>query len=411
MRIAFVIDFLDERKGGAEAYLATVARRLLSADHTVDLFARGWRNLPLGVRAHRLPPRPLPTPFKWLLRSATELAFARRAAARLRGEDYDVVLGIRNVLYATHYQPHGGARRAGLRGAGEARGYRHPLRRACHWCEPICVLNELAFLSLERRLLAGPDRPRILAVSEMVRSDLGRLHGVPPQDCDVLHPGVDLTRFHPGGHRDDAAALRRRFAVPPGDMLFLFAGHNPSLKGLKVSLDALAEAHRGGLRARLLVLGMREGGAYGRHAHRLGIGDRLILAGSVSPADMPIFYRGSDALLHPTFYDPCALVTLEALACGLPVVTTRRNGATELMQDGREGFIIEHPRRIAGLAERLKRLEDEPLRALMREAAAEVGKGLGLEDHFARLEALLRRPPRFRQARPPSPDISPPGPS
>ena len=411
MRIAFVLDFLDERKGGTEAYLGTVARRLMAAGHTVDLFARGWCNLPAGMRAHRLPPRPLPTPFKWLLRSATELAFARRAAARLREENYDVVLGIRNVLYATHYQPHGGARRASLRGAGEARGYRHPLRRACHWCEPICVLNELAFLAMERRLLAGPHRPRILAVSEMVQSDLARFHAVPPQDCDVLHPGVDLARFHPGGRREDAAALRRRFAVPPGDSLFLFAGHNPSLKGLKVSLDALAQAHRGGLRARLLVVGLRQGGAYGRHARHVGIGDRLILAGPVSSADMPAFYRGSDALLHPTFYDPCALVTLEALACGLPVVTTRRNGAAEVMEDGRDGFVIEHPRHTAGLAERLKLLEDEPLRALMREAAAEVGKGLGLEDHFARLEALLRRPPRFREGRPLSPDIPLPRPA
>jgi UDP-glucose:(heptosyl)LPS alpha-1,3-glucosyltransferase len=126
---------------------------------------------------------------------------------------------------------------------------------------------------------------------------------------------------------------------------------------------------------------------------------------------MPTFYRGSDVLVHPTFYDPCARVALEALACGLPVVTTRRNGAAELMRDGREGFVIEHPRNTAGLAERLKLLEDESLRALMRDAAAEVSKGLGLEDHFARLEALLRRPPRFREARPLSPDIPLPRPA
>lgn len=411
MRIAFVLDFFDERKGGTEAYLGTVARRLMAAGHTVDLFARGWCNLPAGMGAHRLSPRPLPTPLKWLLRSVTELTFARGAAARLRQENYDVVLGIRNVLYATHYQPHGGARRASLRGAGEARGYRHPLRRACHWCEPICVLNELAFLALERRLLAGPDRPRILAVSEMVQADLGRIHGVPPQDCDVLHPGVDLTLFHPGGHREDAAALRRRFAIPPGDTLFLFAGHNPSLKGLKVCLDALAEACRGGLRARLLVVGLRHLGDYGRHAAHLGIGDRLILAGPMPAANMPALYRGSDALLHPTFYDPCALVTLEALACGLPVVTTRRNGAAEVMRDGREGFVIEHPRHTADLAHRLKLLEDQPLRALMREAAAEAGKGLSLEDHLARLEVLLHQPPRFRGGPPSAPGTPLPRPA
>ena len=399
MRVAIVIDVFDEQRGGAEAYLGGVARRLLAAGHQVDLFARAWRDLPPGTRGHRLPPAPLPTPFKWLLRSATELAFARRAAARLRAEGHDAVLGIRNVLYATHYQPHGGARRAALRGIGEARGYRHPLRRAMHWCEPICVLNELVFLGLERRLLAGPDRPLILALSRMVRDDFVRLHGVPPEACELLYPGVNLARYHPGGRLDDAAGLRQRFAIPRGEMLLLFAGHNPSLKGLGVLLAALAVACRAGLRARLLVVGRHNLAAYARQARKLGIADRIIFAGPVPPEEMPALLRGSDALAHPTFYDPCALVSLEALACGLPVITTRRNGAAELIQDGVEGFLIAHPRDVQALAERLCLLEDEALRARMREAAADGGKDLDLEAHLERLVALLTQPPA-KAARP-----------
>ena len=399
MRIAIVIDVFDERRGGAEAYLGAVARRLLAAGHRVELFARAWRDLPAGVRGYRLPPRPLPSPFKWLLRSATELAFARRAAARLRQEGHDVVLGIRNVLYATHYQPHGGARRAALRGIGEARGYRHPLRRAIHWCEPICVLNELVFLALERHLLAGPEPPLILALSQMVRDDFVRLHGVPADACEVLYPGVNLARYHPGGRLDDAAGLRQRFAVPPGEMLLLFAGHNPSLKGLGVLLAALAVACRAGLRARLLVVGRHHLAAYARQARRLGISDRVIFAGPVPPEDMPTLFRAADALAHPTFYDPCALVTLEALACGLPIITTRRNGAAELIQDGFGGLVIDHPRDVSALAECLIRLEDEAHRARMREAAAEVAKDLDLEAHLERFVSLLTQPPS-RDGRP-----------
>ena len=391
MRIAFVIDFFDERKGGAEAYLGAVARRLLAAGHSLEFFARGWRDLPAGVRGHRLPPPPLPRPFKRLLRPATELAFAWAAEGRLRNAGHDVVLGIRNVLYATHYQPHGGARRAALRGIGEARG--HPLRRAWYWCDPVSTLKEAVFLHIERRLLAGPDRPRILAVSEMVRSDFDRFNGVPPDACDVLYPGVDLARYHPGGHLDDAAILRRYFVIPPGEVLLLFAGHNPSLKGLRVLLPALAQACGAGLRARLLVVGRLDLVSYARQARNLGIADRVTFAGSISPWDMPTFFRGSDALVYPTFYDPCALVTLEALACGLPVVTTRRNGAAELVQDGREGFVIDHPRNVASLAARLNALEDGALRARLREAAAEVGKGLSVDAHFDQLVSLLSQPP------------------
>jgi len=391
MRIAFVIDFFDERKGGAEAYLGAVARRLLGAGHSVELFARDWSGLPAGVRGHRLRPRPLQRPLKRLLRPVTELTFARRAAARLRREGHDVVLGVRNVLYATHYQPHGGARRAALRGIGEARG--HPLLRAWYWCDPISAAKEAVFLAIERRLLTGPDPPRLLAVSQMVQSDFVRLYGVLPRGCDVLYPGVDLACYHPGGHLDDAQWLRRHFAVPLGEVVFLFAGHNPSLKGLPTLLEAFAQACRGGLRGRLLVVGRFATAPHSRRARELGIRDRVVFAGPVSPRDMSTLYRGSDALVYPTFYDPCALVTLEALACGLPVVTTRRNGAAELIQDGREGFVIEHPRRAEALAERLRALEDASLRARMREAAADTSKRLGFDAHFERLVALLSRLP------------------
>jgi UDP-glucose:(heptosyl)LPS alpha-1,3-glucosyltransferase len=391
MRIAFVLDFFDERKGGAEAYLGAVARRLLAAGHTVELFGRAWRDLPAGVRGHRLPPPPLPRPFKQVLRPATELAFARAARARLRVAGYDVVLGIRNILFATHYQPHGGSRRAALVGIGEARG--HALRRAWYWCDPVSALKEAVFLHIERTLLAGPARPRVLAVSEMVRSDFDRFNGVPPAACDVLYPGVDLGRYCPGGFLDDAALLRRYFAIPAGEVLLLFAGHNPSLKGLRVLLPALAQACAAGLRARLLVVGRLDLAPYLRQATHLGVADRVIFAGPISPWDMPTFFRGTDALVYPTFYDPCALVTLEALACGLPVVTTRRNGAAELMQDGREGFVIDHPRNVASLAARLHHLEDPGLRARMREAAAEIGKGLGFDAHFHRLVRLLAAGP------------------
>jgi len=399
VRIAFVIDFFDERKGGAEAYLGAVARRLIATGHQVELYARAWRDLPVGVRGHELSPRPLPRPIKRVLRPATELAFAVTAARRLRHEGHDVVLAIRNVLHATHYQPHGGARRATLRGIGEARG--HPLRRAWYWCDPVSALKEAIFLGMERHLLAGPDRPRILAVSEMVRRDFERLNGVPREACDLLYPGVHLGRYHPGGGPDDSAALRRHFGVPPGELLLLFAGHNPTLKGLRDFLDAFGRATQRGLRARLMVVGRTALAPYARQAQRLGVHDRVIFAGAISPADMPIFFRGSDVLVHPTFYDPCALVTLEALACGLPVVTTRRNGAADLIQDGRQGFVIDHPRQHEAMADCLQRFAEAGERARMREAAVEVGKGLGFESHFRRLLTLLEEPPaRARAAAP-----------
>ena len=49
--------------------------------------------------------------------------------------------------------------------------------------------------------------------------------------------------------------------------------------------------------------------------------------------------------MQPTYYDPCSLVVLEALACGLPVITTAQNGASELLTDGVDGYVLTAPTR------------------------------------------------------------------
>jgi UDP-glucose:(heptosyl)LPS alpha-1,3-glucosyltransferase len=78
---------------------------------------------------------------------------------------------------------------------------------------------------------------------------------------------------------------------------------------------------------------------YGRKAEQLGIGHLVKFTGQVD--SMPRLYAAADAFVHPTFHDACSLSTLEALASGLPVITTRVNGAADGMQSGREGYVIE----------------------------------------------------------------------
>ena len=74
-------------------------------------------------------------------------------------------------------------------------------------------------------------------------------------------------------------------------------------------------------------------------------------------------YFAADFFVHPTFYDPCSLVVLEALACGLPVITTRYNGAAEVLHPPREGFVIDDPHDLDQLAGAMKQLLDPARRA------------------------------------------------
>jgi UDP-glucose:(heptosyl)LPS alpha-1,3-glucosyltransferase len=80
-------------------------------------------------------------------------------------------------------------------------------------------------------------------------------------------------------------------------------------------------------------------------------------------------YQAADFLVHPTFYDPFSRVAIEAMACGLPVITTRQNGAAEMIRDGTEGFVLEDPRNTATLADRITLFGNAHLRARLARAA------------------------------------------
>ena len=84
--------------------------------------------------------------------------------------------------------------------------------------------------------------------------------------------------------------------------------------------------------------------------------------------------------MHPTWYDPCSLVTLEAAACGLPVITTRYNGASELMQNGRDGFVLHDPQDFTTLAAHMEELLDP----MLRERMGAAGRTMALQNTFER---------------------------
>jgi UDP-glucose:(heptosyl)LPS alpha-1,3-glucosyltransferase len=134
---------------------------------------------------------------------------------------------------------------------------------------------------------------------------------------------------------------------------------------------------------RLLVVGSPRTAAYERLARRLGIGQRVCFAGHC--ADMRNGYFAADFLVHPTFYDPCSLVALEALACGLPVITTRCNGAAELLSPPREGYVIANPHEHGRLAWAMTQLLDPVRRAGCAQAARRAAATWTFEEHYRQL--------------------------
>jgi glycosyltransferase involved in cell wall biosynthesis len=168
---------------------------------------------------------------------------------------------------------------------------------------------------------------------------------------------------------------------------FVAAAHHLRLKGMDTAIAALGRLVREGADVRLDIAGGAADAGWRALAARAGVVDRVGFLGAVE--DMPGCYAAADAMLHPTRWDACSLVTLEAMASGLPVVTTHANGAAELLEDGVSGHVIP-PDDPEALADRMRLLLDPGRRAAMGAAARAAALRLDLRDNLAAVEAALQ---------------------
>ena len=191
----------------------------------------------------------------------------------------------------------------------------------------------------------------------MVRRDVLARFGLPEREVVVVHNGVDVERFHPRRRATEGEALRRTLGLEPRHLVVLFLGTGYGRKGLGRAIEAFARAAVPHPEARLVVVGFDVAlGRYRALAAARGIGDRCLFLGGRGDAEA--CFAAADLYVLPTRYDPFANATLEALASGLPVLTSDANGAAELMTPGREGEVSHAGESVTAFAERLARWLD-----------------------------------------------------
>ena len=134
------------------------------------------------------------------------------------------------------------------------------------------------------------------------------------------------------------------------------------------------------------MIGGKQLARFRRLARRLRVDGRVHFVGTVE--DSVPYYAAADVYVQPTFYDPCSLVVLEALASGLPVITTRFNGAGELMTPGEHGYLLEEPADAAALAGQMSDLIDAGRRRRMSRQARELALKHSFQDNVNRVLAV-----------------------
>ncbi len=377
MRIGFQIEHLDPSRGGAETYVHRFARDLLAGGHEVHLFAAAFEDPPEGATLHHVLRRGLTRPER-------DLRFARSVGRATRRAGVDVAVAVGRTFGATVLQPHGGtlagSRRQNLRLVRPA--WLAGLKRAFDAVNPRVRTQRW----IERQQYRADPPPDVVAISRMVARHMQTFYRVPDERLHLVYNGVDTARFSPAACGAARDAQREAWGLAPEETCFLMVAHNPRLKGLRELLEAAARLDET-LPWRIVVVGRCRGGRFRARAERLGIGDRLHLPGPMD--DTLPAYAACDAYVQPTWYDPCSLVVLEAMACGRPVVTTRFNGASELMDDGREGVVLNTPEEIERLAEALRVLRDAGLRQRMGAAARETAEQHPIQRNVREMMAVF----------------------
>jgi UDP-glucose:(heptosyl)LPS alpha-1,3-glucosyltransferase len=375
LRVAMVaLDF--HRQGGSEGRTGHLVDTLLEAGHSVHLVgARIGGAWDPRVSVH--PVRTVAHPV-WL----GVLQFCRRASALVQREGFDVVHNQIRPFVPGVVTAGGGSHRFYLQEVLPQEKGR--ARAALSRLTPL----QIVLLAMERRGFRIDRCPCILVNSELSRDGILKYYPMPPERVVVAYNGVDAKRFSPARRDQFRAQRRAALGIAPGELLVLFVGAGFSRKGLGPLLAAASRLQGRGLRLRLVVVGGGRSRAWRARAARLGLAGEVSFAGAVP--DPESYYAAADMLALPTFFDPFANVTLEAMASGLPVVTSRSNGASEILRPGVDGLVIDRADDVHGLAEALASLQDPVRRAAMGERARETALKYPWEGPLEKTLAVYR---------------------
>lgn len=311
--------------GGGELYLQRLMGALLSRGHQIHLLSESWPSSHpsnKSIRHHVIPAA--------RTRGRRASDFANGVAHVLKSLKVDCVFSLERTLQQDVYRAGDGVHAVWLE---RQRAF------APFWKKPFCGSGAYhrSVLALERQTLDPRHTRFVIANSNMVRSEIEERFLFPADRIRVIPNGVNLERFR----NIPRAEARRRFGLQPWDFVLLFVGSGWERKGLAYSVQLLRDLQNlepylpGSFRAvKLLVVGkgrpplMRQKG--------------VIYAGPVTEVEAA--YAAADLLAFLPVYEPAANVVSEALAAGLPVLTTVFNGAAERIVHGENGHVFASPK-------------------------------------------------------------------
>lgn len=388
-RIAVVSPFIDKHHGTERRVAEFVSR--LADEYEFHIYSNRVEDVDLRrVVWHRVPALPGPHLIAYLWWFAAN--HICRWRDRLQGIVPDVIYspGINcfdadavsvHILFAEFYRTV----------EDQLRLSRNPLRA---W--PRLIHRRLYYAliaALESRIYNRP--VRLAAISQKTAADLKRLYPRAADVC-VIYNGLDLECFSPARRAALRGQSRRALSIRDQEFVLLLIGNDWRNKGLACMLEAMAQVADPRLRA--LVVGNDSPSGFRSLIARLALDARVQFC--PPRRDVETYYAAADVYVGPSLDDAFAQPPAEAMACGLPVITSRQAGASEIITHGCDGLVLENaadPQALAGLLGTL--VNDSALCNRLGAAAAETARRYTWESHAQKMHEFLEaaaqeKPPR-----------------
>ena len=342
--------------GGTERYMVGLSKFLVEKGHEVHVITG---NVDEGSKEEKINYHLVPAWGKHL--GIDKYIFAQSAKREVKKHNFDIVQSFSRLGFGDVIRIGGGCHQIFL--DKYLSSLENPLYKFKKKLEYKLSLQDFFTRYYEAEDFKKGNYKKIVAVSQMVKDDIIKIYDVPENDIIVNHNGVDIEKFNPNNKNKFSQEIRNKHDLSENDYVLLFLGTGFKRKGLKYVLESLKNTKS----AKLLIVGKGDIDKFKSKAEELSVLDRCRFIGPVREVEK--YYAAADVFVFPSIYDPCANVTLEAMASGLPVITTVDNGASGVIDAGKNSFILKTTDSVKEIIEYIIKLKNKKFRKIISKNA------------------------------------------
>ncbi len=310
--------------GGAERFVQTAIGALAAEGVSLTVLTRRWPENAANADHVILNPR-------YVTSTGRDRSFASAVMAHLKQQRYDLVQSHERIVGCDVFRAGDGVHAVWLK-------HRRRIANTLQSLGASLNPHHRYLLNTERAMFESSALRAVICNSKMVRDEIANHFEIDTSKLRVILSGVDSSKFHIGLRETFRADQRRALSIGADAPVALFVGSGFARKGLAGFLRALAQP--GNRLTSGIVVGQDKHLArYRTLSAQLGLAERVKFVGGVD--DVRPYYAAADIFVLPTLYDPLPNACLEAMACGLPTITSTGSGAAELIEADQEGYVCD----------------------------------------------------------------------